>query len=133
MSLSLGLRGEKCPWSAAISRVPGHDGRDVGARPLGSHTSQRADTALNRVLNKILKATADVFCSVLRCSASAQNAGGLDLDGDGIIDTAASDAGNSGDRGLFGQALQFLNSNKPSANDDVDEERVTSAHQQAYG
>lgn len=65
-------------------------------------------------------------------SASAQRIAG-DLDGDGIIDVAQNDAGNSADRGLFGQALQFLNQNKPSADDDVDEERVTSAHQQAYG
>lgn len=66
--------------------------------------------------------------------ASAQHGSqALDLDGDGVIDSAQADAGDSGDRGLFGQALSFLNNNKPSANDDVDEEQVTNAHQQAYG
>jgi hypothetical protein len=56
-----------------------------------------------------------------------------DLDTDGVLNTAQDDAGDSGDRGMFGQALQFLNQNKPSADDDVDEDRVTDAHQQAYG
>ncbi|KAK9897352.1 hypothetical protein P389DRAFT_169113 [Cystobasidium minutum MCA 4210] len=64
--------------------------------------------------------------------ASAQRINN-DFDEDGVLNVAQDDAGDAGDRGLFGQALQFLNNNKPSADDDVDEDRVTSAHQQAYG
>lgn len=66
------------------------------------------------------------------CRATAQRPSD-DFDTEGVLNVADNDSGSSGDRGLFGQALQFLNSNKPSADDDVDEERVTSAHQQAYG
>lgn len=62
-----------------------------------------------------------------------RTSGADDFDTEGVIATADQDSGSSGDRGLFGQAMQFLNQNKPSANDDVDEEQVTSAHQQAYG
>lgn len=74
----------------------------------------------------------DVYMHTAIPSASAQRINN-DFDEDGVLNVAQDDAGDAGDRGLFGQALQFLNNNKPSADDDVDEDRVTSAHQQAYG
>lgn len=58
---------------------------------------------------------------------------GQDLDGDGIIDTADNDSGSSGERGLFGQALSFLKSDRTEVKDDIDEDDVVQKHNVAYG
>jgi len=77
-----------------------------------------------------------------RFNQSANSSGGLggmlgqfldnDDDKEDVVATADNDSGSSGDRGLFGQAMNFLKSGNADVNSDVDEQGVVNAHQQAY-
>ncbi|KAF8973538.1 hypothetical protein BDZ97DRAFT_1912025 [Flammula alnicola] len=65
-------------------------------------------------------------------SQDSQGYEGPNIDHDEAIRTAQEQHG-SGDSGIYSNAMNFLSNNKQKHTEPIDEERITNAHQQAYG
>ncbi|KZO95985.1 hypothetical protein CALVIDRAFT_564263 [Calocera viscosa TUFC12733] len=61
-----------------------------------------------------------------------QNAPSAQIDNHQAVQQASNAAGDSGDTGLFSQAMNFVNSNSQQHTQPVDEQGVQQAHDQAY-